>query len=615
MKVTTLGRELVRKKLPDKYKDWADKSLDKKTIIALTTQMAKDDPNKYVQTLQDLLGIAEKVVSVYGRDAALSYSDSVPDKRTMKLNQQLHDVIDKILDNPFLSEEQKEEKIKDLGYKYTQKVQDIVFSDQDKRKTALANQINSGSRGNKVQLMQLMFGNMMMKDALNRDIPLLHMDPYVFGTSPFSYWVSASSGRKGFYDVQAATGQAGYLGKQVTNVTHDTVIEKDDCGTTDTGIPFPANDTQNVGAVLLRPFHKHPAGTIVTPEIVAEAGDDEEMILRSPITCKCEYGVCAKCNGLGENGKFPGIGEYVNLSAARTFVEPLTQASISSKHTGGVGGKRVIDPEGEDQPTGFRAIERMFMVPENFPGGAVLAPIDGIVSSIRPAAQGGNYITVGAQTIYCSPERTFKVKTGDKVYAGDVLTNGVPNPKEVVHYKGLGEGRRYYVDKLNSILKESGAGTDRRNIEAFTRSMINKVRITDPDGYKSFLPGDVVSYSEVLAGYKPRDDAKEVMPDKAIDKYLEAPVLNYSIGTKITPEVAKRLNKYKFNKIVVSPTPPPFEDEFMRPSAALQNDRNWLPRISGERLFSSLFDSAQRGITDSYDSPSYVDKIIAAPFK
>jgi DNA-directed RNA polymerase subunit beta' len=101
-----------------------------------------------------------------------------------------------------------------------------------------------------------------------------------------AYWVAASSGRKRMYDVQAATGQAGSLSKQVTSVTHDIVVSEDDCGTDDTGVPFKAADPQNIGRVLLRPFHNHPAGEVVTADMVAEADDDEEMLLRTPATCK-----------------------------------------------------------------------------------------------------------------------------------------------------------------------------------------------------------------------------------------------------------------------------------------------------------------------------------------
>jgi hypothetical protein len=286
----------------------------------------------------------------------------------------------------------------------------------------------------------------------------------------------------------------------------------------------------------------------------------------------------------------------------------------NSKHSGGVGGKKVVDPEGEDQPTGFKSIERMFMAPSNFPGGEVLAPVDGMVNAIKPAAQGGNYITVGTQTMYCSPERTFKVHVGDKVSAGDVLTNGVPNPAEIMRYKGVGAGRQYYVGKLADIFSRAGFGVDRSNLESFTRAMLNKVRIGD-DGYRDWLPGEYVSYSEVAADWKPRDNAVKTTVDKAANMYLEEPVLNYTIGTRITPDVAKNLSKYGFKDVTVNSDPPPFNAEFMRPAQALQNDRNWLPRLAGERLRDGLFDAARKGITDSYDSPSYVDKIVAAPFK
>lgn len=765
---TTLGREILRSKLPDQYKALADKTWDKKTSDAITTQMAQDDPDAYIDILQALNNFGQTVVSTYGRDAALPFRDLRVSKAIRNINQHLRDLINKVLDDDKLTDAQKEEKIKELGYKYTQRVEDAVFDDMDKRNTALASQINSGARGKKVQLRQMLFGDMLMKDALNRDMPYLMMDAYADGATPTGYWVSASSGRKGYYDVQMATGQSGYLGKRVTAATHDTVISEQDCGTTDTGVPFPANSTSNVGAVLLKPWHNYPAGSIVTSKMVAEADDDEEMILRSPMTCKSKTGVCAMCNGLGENGRFPGIGEYVSLNAARSFVEPVTQGSVgclagdtmvrmfdgpakkiidikpgdkvlgvdwygkvtaatvtrffshgpkemnrykfsdgsdvvctkdhkfmvvdyvclnyrmdghtdykgkeaaigdttertlfltagddlsymdeklcvscepvgeldaydieidhptsmyllecgipthNSKHAGGIAGKKVINPEGEDQPTGFRSLERMFTTPSNFPGGAVLAPVDGVVSKIQPAAQGGTYVTIGNKTLYCSPYRTMKVKEGDKVYAGDVLTNGIPNPMEVVGLKGLGAGRVYFTKQLGKILKENGWGTERRNLESFARAFLNKVEVTNPDGYENYLPGDVINYSSVLADYEPREGSQKLQPDKAIGQYMEQPLLYYSVGTKITPEVAAELKKYNFNDVLVHQDAPPFAAKFMRPAEGLQHDKNWLPRLSGERLKEGLFDAARQGITDAYDSDSYVDKIIISPLK
>ena len=60
---------------------------------------------------------------------------------------------------------------------------------------------------------------------------------------------------------------------------------------------------------------------------------------------------------------------------------------------------------------------------------------------------------------------------------------------------------------------------------------------------------------------------------------------------------------------------PSFAAKFMRPAEGLQNDKHWLPRLSGERLKEGLFDATRQGLTDPYDSSSYVDKIIIGPLK
>jgi hypothetical protein len=763
---TTLGRELVKSKLPDKYKQYADRPLDKGALTKLTTELAKEDPDAYIDILQDLNDLGEGVVSYYGGEAALPYDELVLAPEIASLNKKLRARQDAILDDPALSNAEKEQKLLELGNKSSKLVQSTVYDSNNARRTALASQINSGSRGNKSQLQQLQFGNLMMVDALNRQMPYIMMDPYIGGITPMSAWVSASSGRKGNVDVQFATGKSGYLSKQLGATTHDNIISEEDCGTTDTGVPYPADSAQNVGAVLLRPWKRYPAGTVVTERMVASADPGDEMVLRSPMTCKSRQGICAKCNGLNENGRFPGIGEYVSLNAAKALSEPLTQAGLgcitydtlvrmgdwsikragdivvgdmvmgcdikgnaspakvthvfdngiqpvyrttlksdkgaevyidttashrmlghptvttgggaypfalvvmsgegyvlgtdqlcsgspgtrhklqrtgmshigdlpvmdievdnedhlylfangaishNSKHVGGVGGGKNEDPEGPDQPSGLAAVAQFLNAPSTFKGGAVLSEVDGTVGTIRPASQGGYYISVGTSNMYSPAARTILVKPGDKVEAGDRLTNGVPNPMEVVQYKGLGRGRTYFVDQLAKILDKAGAGTHRRNLEALARSMLNKVSITDYDGYADGLPGDVTNYSAAAADYKPRNSAVELLASEAVGKYLERPVLDYTIGSRVTPSMASRLQKFGMDKILVDASPPPFEDKFVRPFETMRSAPNWLPRLGGERLRDALFTAAQTGMTDQYDAPSYINKIVTNP--
>ena len=325
MAVTTLGRQLVRDALPAKYKHYADQALGKKQQTKLFTDLAKEDPDAYIDTLQALNSVGQDAVSVYGKDTTITLDDIDSGAQLKNFRKKVQELIRLTINRKDLTSEEKQKKIVQLGYKYTAKMKDMGLQDANTRKTGLANQIASGSRGNPVQLMQLLVGDMMMKDAMNRDIPYLAMMPYVEGDSPMSYWASAMSGRKSTYDVQAATGRVGYLSKQATNTTHNTPISMQDCGTTDTGVPVKADDTQNLGSVLLYPWKDHKAGTVITEDILAQADPDDEFIIRSPITCKAHGGVCARCAGIQENGKFPAIGSYVALNSVKSFVEPLTQ--------------------------------------------------------------------------------------------------------------------------------------------------------------------------------------------------------------------------------------------------------------------------------------------------
>lgn len=770
MAITTVGRQFVRGSLPDKYKKYADSAITKKSLGQLATAIAKQDPDGYLDILQNLNRIGQRVVSVYGKDTAITLDDIDTGAGVRNTSNKLRQLINTVVNDQRLTQKQKEQKIVQLGYKYTSKLQQTALQDARKRKTGIANQIASGSRGNPTQLMQLVVGDMLMKDPQNRDIPYLAMSAYADGDSPMSNWVSAMSGRKSQYDVQAATGRVGYLGKQASNITHNVPIAQYDCGTDSTGIPVKAASTDNVGALLLQPWKGHPAGAVVTQKMISQAGPDDQMIIRSPITCKSHSGVCALCSGIQQNGKFPAIGSYVALNASKTFIQPLTQAGISclqqhtkvrmadgssksikdikvgqqvlgstvdgkvapatvlnvfdngmqpvyktifsingqqvsllstlyhkiavyadgkanqlqvgclgnlravapkasqssdsktlafveqlknsqfirqqqtyvtvyhvydiqvdnkdhmfvlqnglivsnSKHGSGMGGKKVQDPDGQDQPVGFDSVQRMLAAPKIFPGGAVLAPADGKVADVRQAPQGGWFVTVAQNTVYVPSIRKVKVKPGDTVQAGDMLTNGVPNPMQVVKYKGIGQGRRYFTKKLNQILPAAGAGTMRRNLQQFSRAMINKVRITADDGYAGYLPGDVADYDEVVSNYKPRQDSKQLPVQNAVNTYLQSPVLYYSVGTRVTPSIAKNLQKYNIKKVVTNTNPPPFQAEFIRSKQILGSDKHWLPRLAGQNLTKNLFAAARRGIIDQYNSPSFVDKIVIDPFK
>ena len=70
-------------------------------------------------------------------------------------------------------------------------------------------------------------------------------------------------------------------------------------------------------------------------ERLEEMGIDE-ILVRSPITCKTRYGICSICYGrdLGR-GHQVNMGEAIGVVAAQSIGEPGTQLTMRTFHIGG----------------------------------------------------------------------------------------------------------------------------------------------------------------------------------------------------------------------------------------------------------------------------------------
>jgi hypothetical protein len=254
---------------------------------------------------------------------------------------------------------------------------------------------------------------------------------------------------------------------------------------------------------------------------------------------------------------------------------------------------------------GFQEVNQFLQMPKEFKGGSTLASEDGVVTRIEQAPQGGHHIFVGNTSHYCPEGKEIKIKRGDRVEAGDMLTEGVPNPAEVVKYKGIGEGRRYFMDSFRDLLGKNKAGTHRKNIELLARAFMSKVRITDPEGLNGGIMDDVVDYDNITAGWQPRDGSQLKTITTAGNLYLERPYLHYSIGTRITPRVSNALKEAGVKTVMTHPKPPPFEPEPIRAQSFINKDPDWITRMAGDDLYRGLVENASRGSSSSKDSTSY----------
>ncbi len=279
--------------------------------------------------------------------------------------------------------------------------------------------------------------------------------------------------------------------------------------------------------------------------------------------------------------------------------EKTTQSMLSSKHQGGVAG-------GSPSVGGFKAINQLVQTPRVYPG-AAHAQLDGRVSRIEPAPQGGTYVEVAGQRHHIAAGLSPVVKQGDDVEAGDVLSDGLPNPAEVVRHKGIGDGRAYFVKAFGDVFKASGLGAHRRNIELLARGLINHVRLVDEVG--DHVPDDIVPYQTLEATWEPRVGARELPAKSAIGKYLEKPVLHYTIGTPVRPSMLAQLDRFGVKSLLVHDEPPPFEPEMIRGMATLQHDPDWMTRHLGSNLQRSTLEAAHRGDASDVAGSSYVPAI------
>jgi hypothetical protein len=211
---------------------------------------------------------------------------------------------------------------------------------------------------------------------------------------------------------------------------------------------------------------------------------------------------------------------------------------------------------------------------------------------------------INGQDHYVPTGVAVTVKRGDAVEAGDVVSEGMPSPKEIVAHKGIGEGRRYFVQAMKQVMNNSGITAHRRNIELLSRGLINHVRMTDEHG--DYLPDDVVPYSMIERHWQPRPGSVRATPKSLHGHYLEKPVLHYSVGTKIGKSVVDNLGKYGINEIEAHKEPPPFEPEMVRGMANIANDPDWMTRMLGSYQQKSLLHATHRGGVSDTAGTSFV---------
>ena len=213
---------------------------------------------------------------------------------------------------------------------------------------------DSGARGSPAQIRQLagMRGLMQRPDGSIIETPITAN--FREGLTVNEYFISTHGARKGLADTALKTANSGYLTRRLVDVAQDLVVTEHDCGTDD-GLLISAMieggdvveplAARVLGRVVARDTLDPSSGDVLVPAGVMmdeawvdrlEALGVDELQVRSPITCKTRYGVCAKCYGRDlARGHEVNVGEAVGVIAAQSIGEPGTQLTMRTFHVGG----------------------------------------------------------------------------------------------------------------------------------------------------------------------------------------------------------------------------------------------------------------------------------------
>ena len=220
--------------------------------------------------------------------------------------------------------------------------------------------LDSGARGSKEQIRQLcgmrgLMAKPQKSGSAGAEIienPIL--SNFKEGLSVLEYFISTHGARKGLADTALKTADAGYLTRRLVDVSHDVIINEEDCktlrGIVATAIKNKDEIVESLYDRILGRTSVHDIYNPLTGELILPANEEitediaakisalpiEQVEIRSVLTCESRKGVCAKCYGRNlATGRMVEKGEVVGVIAAQSIGEPGTQLTLRTFHVGG----------------------------------------------------------------------------------------------------------------------------------------------------------------------------------------------------------------------------------------------------------------------------------------
>jgi DNA-directed RNA polymerase subunit beta' len=421
--------------------------------------------------------------------------------------------------------------------------------------------VGSGARGNMTQMRQIAGMRGLVSNPRGDMIPRPIKSNFREGLETLEYFIATPGARKGLVDTALRTADSGYLTRRLVDVAQELIVREEDCGTRlglwienvkrDAGGVRGNLETKLFGRALLNDVELSN-GTVLAKntlvgDIEMEALRDDPKVervqVRSVVSCDAVLGVCALCYGRSlATGKSIELGEAVGVIAAQSIGEPGTQLTMRTFHTGGVAGKDIAG--------GLPRVVELFEA-RTPKGSARLAKATGVVRIGEDEGKGIPITVIddkGEEHLIMLPSGSrATVVDGQNIDAGQPVTSGPWDPKEIMEILGIRQTQQYLIEEVQKVYRDQGVSIHDKHIELIVRQMTRRVGVQET-GDAGFLPGERVdaktfrdtNRAMVEQGKRPAEGRPEIMgitkASLATDSWLSA--ASFQETTRVLTEAA-----------------------------------------------------------------------------